>query len=161
VQTIGQEKFYGTVSKINIYYYIIMVLTGTDANGAPHKVITETDPSGNGLGMLVTTTDKSIDTNLIFNGAGMNAGTSITIDCNGYRAIRIWGDFSNEKLTITATNANNIGNAGFWDSFDETPTATGTTIFSFYYPDAPRYLRINNLSATTITTVNLQYARFK
>lgn len=131
-----------------------MVLYGTEQNGTqPVKVVCETE------GMLITTTDKSVDTNLIFNGAGMNAGTSVTIDCNGYRAIRIWGDISNEKITITATNANNIGNAGFWDSFDE--SATGPTIFSFYYPDAPRYLRINNLSASTITTLNLQYARFK
>tara|TARA_R110002012_G_C11503758_1_gene597641 strand:- start:6 stop:401 length:396 start_codon:yes stop_codon:yes gene_type:complete len=131
-----------------------MVLYGTEQNGTqPVKIVCETE------GYLITTTDKSIDTNLIFNGAGMNAGTSVTIDCNGYRAIRIWGDISNEKITITATNANNIGNAGFWDSFDE--SATGPTIFNFYYPDAPRYLRINNLSASTITTLNLQYARFK
>jgi len=154
VLIIGQEKFYGVVNFI-LYYYIIMVLYGTDANGDAIKVITETE------GMLITTTDKSIDTNLIFNGAGMNAGTAITIDLNGYRAVRIWGDFSNEKLTLTATNANNIGNAGFWDSFAETDTASGTTIFSFYFPDCPRYIRVNNLSATTITTVNLQYARFK
>lgn len=151
----GQEKYYGVANFI-LYYYYIMVLYGTDANGDPIKVITETE------GMLITTTDKSIDTNLIFNGAGMNAGTSITIDCNGYRAIRIWGDISNEKITITATNANNIGNAGFWDSFDESATASGSpAIFSFYYPDAPRYLRINNLSGTAITALNLQYARFK
>jgi len=131
-----------------------MVLYATDPNSsAPVPVACEAD------GTIITTTDKSIDTNLIFNGAGMNAGTSVTIDCNGYRAIRIWGDVSNEKITITATNATNIGNQGFWDSFDE--SATGPTIFSFYYPDAPRYLRINNLSASNITTLNLQYARFK
>lgn len=131
-----------------------MVLYATDPNStAPVPVVCEAD------GTIITTTDKSIDTNLIFNGAGMNAGTSVVIDCNGYRAIRIWGDVSNEKITITATNATNIGNAGFWDSFDE--SEVGPSIFSFYYPDAPRYLKINNLSASTITTLNLQYARFK
>lgn len=132
-----------------------MVLYGTDANGNAIKVITETE------GMLITTTDKSLDTNLIFNGNSFTAGQEIVIDCNGYRAIRIWGDISNEKLTLTATNANNIGNAGFWDSFAETDVASGKLIFSFYFPDAPRYIKLNNLSGTTITTMNLQYARFK
>ncbi len=133
-----------------------MVLYGTPADSTiPVPVQVES------TGCLVTSTDKSIDTNLIFNGSAMTAGQAITIDCNGYRAIRIWGDFSNEKLTLTATNANNIGNAGFWDSFDETPTASGTTIFSFYFPDCPRYIRVQNNSASTITLVNLQYARFK
>ena len=129
-----------------------MVLHATDpVTGLAVKVPCEQD------GTLITTTDKSIDTNLIFNGAAWNDGTAITIDCNGYRAIRIWGD-STGQLDITATNANNTGNADFWDSFD---TIAGGGFFSKYYPDSPRYLRLTNNTGGQIAAVNLQYARFK
>ena len=37
-------------------------------------------------------TDRTQDVNLSMNGGAMNAGTSITIDCVEYRAVRIWGD---------------------------------------------------------------------
>ncbi len=105
-----------------------------------------------------TNNTPSTDVNLAYNGAGWNNGTPLVIDCNGYRSIRIWGDISNDQLSVLATNANNIGNAGFWDSFDN-DIYTGK--FSLYYPDPPRYLKIINLSGTTITAVNLQYGRYK
>jgi len=133
-----------------------MVLHATDpVTGLAVKVPCEQD------GTLITTTDKSIDTNLIFNGAAWNDGTAITIDCNGYRAIRIWGD-STGQLDLTATNAINIGNAGFWDSFDTITGGAATAgVFSKYYPDSPRYLRLTNNTGAQIAVVNLQYARFK
>ena len=128
-----------------------MVLYATDPNStAPVPVVCESD------GTLITTTDKSIDTNMIFNGGVWADGYAHLIDCNGYRAIRIWGDTTG-VLDITATNANNTGNITFWMNFDA--TAIGT--YNFYYPDAPRYLRFTNNTGAPIGVVNLQFARFK
>jgi len=97
------------------------------------------------------------DVNLVYNGGAWNNGTTLVIDCIGYRSIRIWGDISNDSLAIKATNATNIGNAGFWDSFG-TDIATGK--FSLYYQDPPRYLKFENESGATISAVNLQYGRY-
>ena len=118
------------------------------------KVGTMTFSSGN----LKTSpqTDRTQDVNLSMNGGAINDGTAITIDCVDYRAIRIWGDTTGQ-LDVTATNATNTGNAGFWDSFDTLPTG----IFSKYYPDPPRNIRITNNTGSTISVVNLQYGRFK
>ena len=128
-----------------------MVLYATDPNATePVPVICDTN------GMLISTSDKSIDTNMIFNGGAWSDGYAHLIDCNGYRAIRIWGD-TKGILDITATNANNTGNITFWSSFDQT-TADGT--FNFYYRDPPRYLRFTNNTGGSISVVNLQFGRF-
>lgn len=107
---------------------------------------------------LGTNTTPSIDVNLSYNGGVWTNGTPLIIDCNGYRSVRIWGDISNSQLTILGTNANNIGNAGFWDSFDN-DIFTGN--FSFYYQDPPRYIKFINLSGVNINSVNLQFGRYK
>ena len=128
-----------------------MVLYATNLNStAPVPVVCEGD------GTLITTTDKSIDTNLIFNNQDWAIGFVHQIDLNGFRAIRIWGDTTG-IIDVTATNANNIGNAGFWDSFD----TINSGIIKLYYQDAPRYLRLTNNTGAIISGVNLQYARFK
>tara|TARA_R110002012_G_C11432760_1_gene589638 strand:+ start:361 stop:756 length:396 start_codon:yes stop_codon:yes gene_type:complete len=98
------------------------------------------------------------DVNLAYNGGAWNHGTTLAIDCIGYRSIRIWGDISNSQLSIKATNATNTGNAGFWDSFG-TDVYSGK--FSLYYPDPPRNIKFENESGETITAVNLQYSRIK
>ena len=105
-----------------------------------------------------TNNTPSTDVNLVYNSQIWNNGTPLVIDCNGYRSIRIWGDISNDQLSLLATNANNIGNAGFWDSFAP-DIYTGK--FSLYFQDPPRYLKFINLSGVTITSVNLQYGRYK
>jgi len=97
------------------------------------------------------------DVNLIYNGSAWNDGTTLVIDCIGYRSIRIWGDISNSTLAIKATNATNTANQSFWDSFG-TDLASGK--FSLYYQDPPRYLKFENESGVTISAVNLQYGRY-
>jgi len=98
------------------------------------------------------------DVNLVYNGGAWNDGTTLSIDCIGYKSIRIWGDISNSQLAIKATNATNTANQGFWDSFGSDIFAGK---FSLYYPDPPRNLRFENESGVTIATVNLQYSRIK
>lgn len=106
---------------------------------------------------LGTNNTPTTDVNLSYNGGGWNDGTPFVIDCNGYRSIRIWGDISNSHLSILATNANNTGNLGFWDSFGEDIYGK----FSFYFQDPPRYIKFINNSGITITAVNLQFGRYK
>ena len=101
-------------------------------------------------------TDRTQDVHFGSNSQAITHGTAITIDCVEYRAIRIWGDTTGQ-LDVTATNATNTGNAGFWDSFDTLPTG----IFSKYYVDPPRNIKITNNTGSTIGVVNLQYGRFK
>ena len=129
-----------------------MVLYGT-AEGAtePVKIVCETE------GNLIMTTDKSIDTNMIFNGGAWPDGYAHLVDCNGYRAIRLWGA-TTAVLDVSATNATNTGNITFWMPFDATP-ATGT--FNFYYRDPPRYLRLTNNTGAPIAVTEFQFARFK
>ena len=123
-------------------------------NTVADKVGTMTFSSGN----LKTSpqTDRTQDVHFGSNSQAITHGTAITIDCVEYRAIRIWGDTTGQ-LDVTATNATNTGNAGFWDSFDTLPTG----IFSKYYVDPPRNIKITNNTGSTIGVVNLQYGRFK
>ena len=133
-----------------------MVLYGTDILGKQVKVLIETPSVGEDKALLLTTTEKSHDANLIFNGGEWADGYSHLIDCLGYRAIRIWGDTTG-ILDLTATNALNTGNASFWDSFDVTPVGT----FSFYFRDPPHYIKFTNNTGAPISIVNLQFGRFK
>ncbi len=97
------------------------------------------------------------DVNLVYNGSAWNDGTTLVIDCIGYRSIRIWGDISNDTLAIKATNATNTANQSFWDSFGA-DLVSGK--FSLYYQDPPRYIKFENESGATISAVNLQYGRY-
>ena len=51
----------------------------------------------------VSTFDTTQDTNLTFNGGALNDGQNVIIDCIGYRAVRVWGELSNDQLELTAT----------------------------------------------------------
>ena len=106
----------------------------------------------------VSTFDTTQDTNLTFNGGALNDGQNVIIDCIGYRAVRVWGEVSNDQLEITATCATNTGNLTFWDAFGM-DTYTGK--FSHYYQDPPRHIKYQNNSGNTITSINLQFTRFK
>ena len=139
--------------KIDVGGNLSSIVTGNDGDdGAGVSRVLKTETNG----VLITTSDKTLDTNLIFNGGVWNAGYAHLIDLNGYRAIRIWGDTTG-VLDIIATNALNIGNASFWDSFDATSIGT----FNFYYQDPPRYLKFVNNTGVDISVVNLQFGRFK
>jgi hypothetical protein len=91
-------------------------------------------------------------------GGPMADNFSHVIDLTAHRSVRIYGSINEGSLTITATCADNIGNANFWSPFAEV-TNTGT--FNLYYDDAPRYLKIQNLSGSQITTCFLEYMRNK
>lgn len=94
----------------------------------------------------------------LFTGSAMADAYATIIDLTAHRSIRIYGSISSGSLTITATCANNTANANFWSPFAEVSSA-GT--FNLYYDDAPRYLRIQNLSGAEIPTCFLEYMRNK
>lgn len=94
----------------------------------------------------------------LFTGGVMSSTYSTIIDLTAHRSVRIYGSINEGSLTITATCANNTSNVNFWSPFAEV-TDIGT--FNLYYDDAPRYLKIQNLSGASISTCFLEYMRNK
>ncbi len=135
----SQSELIGTSTQTGIDYNKLLVNTTGQIS-----VISNTPINADNLGMVYN------------NSTIADGASSGNIDLNGYRAIRIWGDTAG-TLIIQANNTNNLGNAGFYDSFDD--IAVGT--IHKYYPDPPRVIRIINNSGGSIAGVNLVIAKYK
>jgi len=135
----SQSELIGTSTATGIDYNKVLVNTTGQIS-----VISHTPINADNLGMVYN------------NSTVADGASSGNIDLNGYRAIRIWGDTTG-TLIIQANNTNNIGNAGFYDSFDD--IAVGT--IHKYYPDPPRIIRIINNSGGSIAGLNLVIAKYK
>ena len=135
----SQSEIIGTSTATGIDYNKVLVNTTGQIS-----VISNTPINADNLGMVYN------------NSTIADGASSGNIDLNGYRAIRIWGNTAG-TLIIEANNTNNMGNAGFYDSFDD--IAVGT--IHKYYPDPPRVIRIINNSGASIAGLNLVIAKYK
>ena len=127
--------------------------TSTSTGTSYNKVLVNTTGK---LEVVASTPINADNLGMLYNGATIiDNYSSGTIDLNGYRAIRIWGNTAG-TLLIQANNANNINHPDFWKEFDNIGVGTITK----YYPDSPRAIRIINNSGGSIVGLNLVIAKY-